>query len=780
MGAPDAGTGPHVLGELLMAEQDRQRLFLPFGEGLERAKGVMVTQPTQFEDLRNVILWDGKAEIRKGYSRTTTLIDDAAADMETVVALSPIRAESAALGVGYNSGSKELHANLMGIDGTGASHLASGEPSGELFILSGSATFDPPMLHLADTFNKCFIAHDEPQFSARAQTMYYDPNASPQIQLLTADLDGKGDNPVYFRGVTRFTNFLAGWGFGSDSEGDRPDIVRVSLAGDPLLYDPRHWLIAGQRNEPVMTCRPAGKLLQVFKETDTYEIFGYSAETFGIRPADTLFGSVGSRLAVAVAGSVFFWSVQGPRVTAGGESLDLAMPLDIGGPSPATLVAESDPEEAFAEYDAVNRVVMFVWGRRVYALSLREPSRPRWSYYELGANAEPLCGAQFYSTQATGGGGIAPTGWPRLGDAAIGPAAPAMGNTTMDLEWYNDLSNGTEGVQVWINDVDGGGGWALHSTVPVDLSAGGPNFEQTYQVTGLNPIHEYEVACRYKAAGQFSPGMTTLPPSGWTDPACPGPAECPPSYVVGLFTTATAPEIVTRSGDNNGLWERTGAAAEQVAIGITIPAGHETLVMEIQRERSTDGDTGVQNLNGLGPPDTADQVTEAMVQIEAAFAAGSTTYVDTAITAEQFHSYRIRFLAPGGASDSAWSTIVACFAGPDAPIGGSLILTCNPTLIYGNAVWQNATTPTEARGCPPVPPASHSTEIWGVNVTQAGAWFLGATKAAYSTNGQMVFAGANDGDTVRIAVRHKTACSGVDDYSRWIVSYEACVVGSGV
>lgn len=753
-----------------MAEQDRKRLFLPFGDGLERAKGVMVTEPTRFEDLRNVILWDGKAEFRKGYSQSGVLEDDAKADMESVIALGPVRAEGAAIGVGYNDSNKEAHVNLMAIDGTSPSHLASANPSGELFTLGGGATFDPPVLHLADTYNKCFIAHDEPQISARAQTAYYDPNASPQIQMLTADLDSLGDNPVYFRGVSRFLAYLVGWGFGSDSEPDRPDIVRVSLAGDPLLFDPRHYFIAGQRNEPVMTCRPARKLLQVFKETDTYEIYGYSPETFGIRPADTLFGCVGSRLAVAVGNAVFFWSIQGPRVTAGGESTDLAMPLDIGGPSPATLVAESDPEEAFADYDAVNRVVAFFWGRRVYALSLREPSRPRWSYYELGANAEPQCSAQFFATTATGGGGTAPTGWPRLGGPAWSPppAVPVMGNTTMDLEWYNDLSNGTEVCEIWIKDVDGTGNWAKVAQPAVNKAAGGPNFEQTYQVTGLSALHEYEVAMRYKSGGVSSPGMTDSGhPELWTDPACPGPPECPPSYVAALYCTGTAPTIVTRAGDNNGLWERTGAATEQITVGISIPAGHTGLVMEIQRERSTYGDTGVQNLDGMGPPDTADQVIEAMVQIEAAYAAGSTTYVDTAVTGEQYHSYRIRFLAPGvGNPDSAWSSTVDHWCGPDTPSSGSIVFTCPGGSV--DVLWQNATTPTASRGCPPVPPASHLTEVWWQNHTLAGLWVFRALRAHYSTVYFWIPSPTpTPGDVLEAAVRHRTTCSGVNDFSQW-------------
>ena len=169
---------------------------------------------------------------------------------------------------------------------------------------------------------------------------------------------------------------------------------------------------AGQQCVTCMVCQSAGPTLMVITETEPYEIFGYSPDTFGIRLADSLFGCVGSRLAVSIAGTVFFWSTQGPRLTTGGPSRDIAVPLDIDGPDPTTLVAESDPQDAFAAYDPRTRVVQFVWGRRVYALSIRDPNRPRWSYYELGETAQ--CSGLFFSTQSQAGGGGPPIGAPEI------------------------------------------------------------------------------------------------------------------------------------------------------------------------------------------------------------------------------------------------------------------------------------------------------------------------------------------------------------------------------
>lgn len=214
----------------------------------------------------------------------------------------------------------------------------------------------------------------------------------------------------------------------------------------------------------------------VFKENETYEIFGYSPDTFGIRLADSLFGCVGSRLAVSVAGSVFFWSTQGPRVTSGGPSVDIAVPLDVGGPDPAGLVAESEPQDAFVDYDPQTRVVLFVWGQRVYALSIRDPNQPRWSYYELGETAQ--CSGLFFSTQSQAGSGGPPVGAPEnlVFDK----------NATAHLNYTGQVSDGDtvtlDGkVYTWqtaLTDVDG------NVQIGVDQNASEINLFHAINLTG--------------------------------------------------------------------------------------------------------------------------------------------------------------------------------------------------------------------------------------------------------------------------------------------------------
>src|SRR5690606_39370992 len=58
-----------------------------------------------------------------------------------------------------------------------------------------------------------------------------------------------------------------------------------------------------------------------------------------------------------------------------------------GGPEPVGLVAEGSAQHAWAEYLPEQRAILFVFGRRVYVLNLRDPQSPRWTYHELGFEA---------------------------------------------------------------------------------------------------------------------------------------------------------------------------------------------------------------------------------------------------------------------------------------------------------------------------------------------------------------------------------------------------------
>ncbi len=378
---------------------------LPYGEGLDRATGVTVIERSKFSDLRNVILVDGKAEARKGHLETGRLVDNAAAELNAVIGIHALRSLQQGLGVGYKTSDRTVHVNRL----TGAGALA--QYIDDWFTADDeSAT---PRIVLADQYNKVFMAHDEPIYSRRAMTAYFEddalfglgplnPDGSPNGNV-ESDLDGDSTNDqIKFRGVVNHLKYLVGWGYGTATDPDRSEIVRVCHPGEPLRWRGDDYFIAGARGVPVVGCGSAGKTLMVLKENEAHRIFGYDRSTFGIDIADPFRGLAGARLLASVGDTLFGWSSQGPWATSGGPLVDIGGVLDLDAPEPADLVESGDVADGFASYLPDKKVLLFIFGARVYCLSLRNPSLPKWSYWELG---EPVfCGGIIYSGGVTGSG----------------------------------------------------------------------------------------------------------------------------------------------------------------------------------------------------------------------------------------------------------------------------------------------------------------------------------------------------------------------------------------
>ena len=868
-----------------MAEEDRRIVTLPYGEGLERSKGQMVVSPLTFDDLRNVFQFDGKAQVRQGLALASVLVDDGPTDLDVTVMLEPLRSETASMGVGYNTNgtsNREVWLNRMEIDGSNPFAV------GLLGTLDEGVTFVPPLIIGADSDNKFFIAHDEPNPTSRLVTQVYDPRVFPNLTDLQADLDGDGQADVFFRGVVRHLSYIFGWGFGNASDPVRGDVVRVSNSGDSSIFEDFAFFEAGQQGETVMVCRSAGPTLMVFKETETYEIFGYSPDTFGIRLADSLFGAVGSRLAVSVAGTVFFWSTQGPRLTSGGPSIDIAVPLDIDGPDPATLVAESEPQDAFAVYDPRTRVVQFVWGQRVYALSIRDPNRPRWSYYELGETAQSS--GLFFATQSQAGGGGPPIGAPEnlvfdanstgtltltgqplenetvtitgkayrfqtvltdvdgnvligatpsdsldnlIAAINLGPgagvdyaalttvhptvtAAAGVGDT-MDItvtlsgsagnstSTTTNLTNGSWGAAT----TTGGVGSALSTEVEIEFDNidqigaedvevhvsddGGANYTfsgrfganalPTQLITVLfesqpskkiQPLTDYKFSLRYVLGGLHSPGYTSDNPDDW------------PAASQGLkTTTAGVPLLIQRVGDNEGVWDRINDTVTQIRVPVELPAGHELIDVEVFLEIQEAGP--VTDPDDFSPPFrfTVIQADTLRAIWNSASPGYPNTFIDeytegSALPSpqtEKLNIYRLRFRKGANIGSFSVNTLT-CYAGPDPQpipaftlIGSKFEQGLEEVLIVG---WTNATTPTDPRTCPPIPPpALHLTLIFARNVTQGGSWELQSvpSEGQFQTQGfPLLSFNVDVGDVVNVAIRHQISCFDTIVGSDWALA----------
>lgn len=366
---------------------ERPRFKLEFGGSVERKVGQAAIDPATFRDLRNVNLFAGKMGVRKGLTRTQLM-----ADGTHVIAEHPLRGRAKLMVVTWNSGTAATSLWLCDHDGTNPFLITNTLITGGSGL--GFVGAEMPRIIMADLYDRVFIAHDEPILWKRAYTQIFsfehnrllDPVFTPGDVAFT-DETGASYRPK-FRGVKRHLNYLVGWGFGAPnlvdpldtSTMDRGEVLRISGPGIPTVFDARHYFLVGARGEPIIMCDPAANILLVKKPTENFKLNGYDRQTFGISPDVDAFGQVVSRLSVTVGGVNYFWSHAGPRRSNGGESVDLAVPLDLGGPAPDSLAASADAETAFACYDPDEREVIFCFGQWAYVLHLAEEPTLKWSF----------------------------------------------------------------------------------------------------------------------------------------------------------------------------------------------------------------------------------------------------------------------------------------------------------------------------------------------------------------------------------------------------------------
>jgi len=423
---------------------DPKIVQLPFGPGLDKETGAMVVRPQSMQDLRNVYHHEGSIVVRSGTEKTNDFFDGEAGwtqygqsvgtgDPAThILAGIAIRSERVGIVVSWEDTYKRVA--IWRVDALGGNSLFLGFWPHRYSLDAGTANFtwstfdgNPPKVVLAEIYGMVFFAHDEKWDAFRADTYVYDPwkdndehysGLGNTLGPVYADLVGDPDlellEVIRFRGVARHLEYLFGWGWGLASGPDpesRPEMLRVSQPGDPKSFDPDHYFVVGDKRDPVISAAPARQTLIVCKETDSYQVIGYSRATFGIRPYDQLYGALASRLMVPVSGDVYTWSAEGPMVGGDvGPFSKMWIPLDLAGFEPATLVPRVEFDDGWGDYIDEIECVIFCFGRRAYVLSLRNPQDPRWTYWELGKKA--FCGFRLYGDD--GDIGDIPTGDPTI------------------------------------------------------------------------------------------------------------------------------------------------------------------------------------------------------------------------------------------------------------------------------------------------------------------------------------------------------------------------------
>lgn len=575
------------------------KLPMPFGQGLDRETGVMAMRPGTFEDLRNVLLHQGKAIVRPGFNKTLDILDDEGNQVSHILQGHALRSERVGVVVSYQSTTEKVW--IHRIDTAGSTAELIGEWVHDLGGWGSTA----PIISMAESYGRVFMAHDERNVLARAPTIYYDPifGASP-LNDLEGDFEGAGTHKIRFRGVRRHLAYLFGWGYGDENE-DRPELVRSSAAGDPTTFSPNHYFQAGDRRDPVFNCVPAGARLVVLKETESQVIVGEGRDNFGIFPLDPLYGSINGALAVNFSGLVLAWSSEGPRVYDGsGPSQEISIPLDLGGLEPSDLIAQGDSDRAFAHYIPTLRVVTFVFGQRVFALTVRVEGDWKWSYWELGFT--PYCGFTLYPGQQLA---TAPTGYP------VYTAAVASGEWA-DITFNNVDQAGDETVEIWLRD-QAGGDWFL-----AESSLVATTLAQTVRADhpDMDPGEVFDLAMRYRRGVLYNPAYTSSDPEDW------------PSVSRGTLTMGINAPLITA-----GVWSRTGASTEQVELTITPGVGVEANDIEVFRD-----DVSIGTITGPH--------------------AGDVTFTDTSPTGETEHTYHA--VTNGSGIDSPPSPDLDVWVGP--------------------------------------------------------------------------------------------------------------------
>jgi hypothetical protein len=655
-------------------------LKIPFGLGLDRETGVMTTSPSSMEDLRNVFLHEDKILMRRGFLERLTLTDGSGNPMTHTLAGQALRQRREAIVVGYNDVLGEVHVFAVDQSALTQTHLGewtSGRyddgvtpPYGnEIFPLAVGSP--PPKISMTEVGGRVFMAHDIADVALRARTVFvstqthgdplsapddtifflpdesaqyvfpeeddYTANPTPLYDLVTdfANSDGLPDEPIHFRGVTRHLDYLVGWGWGSydgvTGLADRVEYVRFSKPAEPTVFTQMDYALVGDRGDPVVSCMPVGPSrggsLLCFKETETYHIIGSSPATFGTFLLDQLHGMSASRAAVNVSGAVFFWSHEGPRFFDGsGPSQSLDIPLELIFPEPSSLIPEGPLDDAFAAYLPTYRVVLWVFGQRVYALTIRVGGNWKWSYWELGFPAR----SAWYMPPTGFGLLSAPTGFPSS------PVASSIDDTTADITWDNNAQTGNETVEIWIKPDSGP--WALNRSVAVNLAA-----TQVAGVTGLSAGEGQTVAVRYRRCPFYTAGYGGIDPLTW-----------PASSRSTFSTTLTSVPTISST-----LWSRTSASTEQIAVGVT-PAVPGTDV-EIHRDA-------------------------VLIHTEIA-PAGAFTFNDTGVVGEATEVYKVRHIAPIGSGPFSGDTNQ--WAGPSPPITGPNLTWDSPTTDDMDITWAN-------------------------------------------------------------------------------------------
>lgn len=472
----------------------RQIVPLAYGIGLDRAMGEYALRPGSLFDVRNVWLRDSKLSLRAGIGDPTDTLTGQVLCYGTM-----FRSAAKGVTIWYDPVSRDVTVyttNLLGGDLTQVGTSAWDTlPAGAV---------EPPRFTAAEAFGTMLLAHDEPDVSKRLVTQVYDGTALSDLQ---ADLDGTGAEDVVFRGVTAYLGYMVGWGFGTDGDPERPETVRISMPGDPAVFQANHYFNVGVRSVAVIGAQPSAGGLVLFKERETYLLTGTDRSTFDYRLIDAAHGCLGARASVSLNGVVYFRSRDGMRQTAGEQSQELALPLELDRPVAPGLPSNPTRTHIWYAYSAAHQAIVEGvpdFGNNqtmLYEYSLRDGlAGSRWTT-SVWPVAVPHAWAMYESTETS----IADPGEP---DNVSFAGSQGASTASALVSWTNDSIVGDEQVEVWVRP--DAGAWVQSTAVRVSGTT-----QSTTITTGITGSGSYDVALRMTRRGVYLATYLDPDPANW-------------------------------------------------------------------------------------------------------------------------------------------------------------------------------------------------------------------------------------------------------------------------
>lgn len=474
-------------------------VLLPWFDGVSRETGTPVGDPSGFTDLRNIEFFPGAVRLREGLGPSVATVS-----APVVCAVQVFSAYALACWVLYDPATRDVTVVTTDLQGQQEGAV------GTWGTLDLNAE-EPPRFVMAEAYGIMVFAHDEPNVQARLETYRFDPpNTGNEWQAIEADLDGLGLEPVKFRGVVQHLGAIWGWGFGTDSDPDRPELIRRSNPDDPTVYQAQSFFQVGVRLDPIIAVCPVAGSLAILKGSSWYRLDGATSAEFTLQLVDPVIGCVGARAVLNVNGVLYWWSPMGPKATSGASTQDVASPLDLTGPLPAELPVPGPGAWCWAYQDPATYRASFVFPdpqeeateTTAFTMSLRDPSTVRWSYDVWGALL--LCGAL---TTTGAGSFLIPPGH---ADSVTVTGTQGTGDPQITVTWVNVACVGDESVEIWA--AMNAGPYGLVATVPVNLTVSPQVAVVTHPSLTNGTV---DVALRMRRMGRYDPAYADPDPALW-------------------------------------------------------------------------------------------------------------------------------------------------------------------------------------------------------------------------------------------------------------------------